>query len=99
MAKIAAILFLAFENRTNRPVFEWFGGHFASDSHTEGFLTASLDRFGINKIFVLLIKRSRLEVKKLRSGYRMVRLSNDRDWHKIESESRTRFCFRRGTVR
>jgi hypothetical protein len=32
------------------------------------------------------------------SGFRMVRLLNDRDWHKIESESRTRFGFRMPTV-
>jgi hypothetical protein len=33
------------------------------------------------------------------SGFQMVRLLNDRDWHKIEFESWTRFGFRMGTVR
>jgi hypothetical protein len=68
------------------PAFKWF------DSRTEVFLTSSLDRFGMNKIFFMalfFIKRSRLAIRNpdFFSWFQMVRLSNDRDWHKIESES------------
>jgi hypothetical protein len=48
----------------------------------------------------LLIKRSRLAIQKpdTTSGYRMVRFSDARYWHKIESEIRPRSGFRMLTV-
>jgi hypothetical protein len=46
---LAAILFLPFENRTFSSGFR--------------MVKTSQDRFGMNKIFVLLIKRSRLAIR------------------------------------
>jgi hypothetical protein len=61
-------------------------------------LTASLDRF-INKSHNKFIpKRSRLANRTRRSGFRMVRFSNARDWHKIKSEYRPLFGIRWVTV-
>jgi hypothetical protein len=67
---------------------------------TRHFLS-SLDRIGMNKIFFydhLLIKRSRLANRTRMSSFRMVRYSNARDWHKIQSEYRQRLGIRWVTV-
>jgi hypothetical protein len=63
-------------------------------------ISASLDRFGMKKIFLWpsLIKRSRLANRTRMSGFRMVRYSNAQDWHKIKSEYRPRFGIRWVTV-
>jgi hypothetical protein len=85
---VSAILFLPSESRTNR----------SSPDHLKAGLT-SLDRFGMNKIFFMtlfFIKGSRLAT--IRNPEFWVRLSNARDRHKIESESRTVSGFRMHTV-
>jgi hypothetical protein len=75
------------------------GGHFVSTIWKPD-RTFSLDRFGMNKIFLWLfffIKQSRLVTIRnpdFFSGFRMVGISNGRDWHKNEFESRTVSGFR-----
>jgi hypothetical protein len=81
---LAAILFLAFENQTFLSSFQ--------------MVKTSVDRFGMNKIFVLLIKRSRLANRTRMSGFQMVRYSNAQDWHKIQSEYQPQFGIRWVTV-
>ncbi len=63
-------------------------GHFVSTiqkpdkkvrfSNFRNKMAASLDRFGMNKIFVFLIKQPRLANWKRMAGFRMVRISNAR---------------------
>ncbi len=64
------------------------------------FLTASLDRFGIkNILFMPLINKTVYASNRTRmSGFQMVRISNGRDRHKIQSENRPRFGIRMPTV-
>ncbi len=65
------------------------------------FLTASLDRFGIKKYFIydsFLYKTVYTSNRTQMSGFRSVRISNGRDWHKIQSEYRPRFGIRWPTV-
>ncbi len=62
------------------------------------FLTASLDRFINESHNKFMPKRSRLGNRTQMSRFRMVRYSNARDWHMIQSEYRTRFSIRWVTV-
>jgi hypothetical protein len=69
--------------KTDRPVFEWsFFGHFLCpdfEIRTDFFLTSSLDRFVMNKIFLMTLfymKRSRLALQK---PYFFVRFLNGPD--------------------
>ncbi len=59
-----------------------------------------LDRFGMNKIFFMTIicKTVYASNRTQMSGFRSVRYSNGRDWHKIEFEYRPRFGIRMLTV-
>jgi hypothetical protein len=80
------------------PDFEWLkqdggqiGGHFVS----------SLDRFVIKKYFIhdsFLYKTVYASNRTGMSGFRSVRYSNARDWHKIEFEYRRQFGIWKLTV-
>jgi hypothetical protein len=78
--------------------FVWFLNGRPSFYHSKAgpdIFPAKLDRFGMNKIFLLtlfFIKRSRLVLGLF------FWLSNGRDWHKNEFENRTVSGFRMGTV-
>ncbi len=87
------------------PAFKWYRPFcFYHLKAGPDFFLTSLDRFGINKIFFMtlfFIKRSKLVTIRnpdMTSGFRMIRLSNGRDWHKVQSESQTVSGFRMGTV-
>ena len=70
-----------------------------SKSGPDTFLT-SLDRFGMSKIlFMALINKTVYASNRTQmSGFQMVRISNGRDRHKIQSENRPRFGIRMLTV-
>jgi hypothetical protein len=70
-----------------------------SKSGPDIFLT-SLDRFGMNKIlFMALINKTVYASNRTRmSGFQMVRISNGRYWHKIQSDKTGQSGIRMGTV-
>jgi hypothetical protein len=83
------------------PAFKWLWRPFRIESWTGLFSSASLDRFGMNKICFLINKT--VEASHSNPGHD-VRVSNGskpgriRKPSKVESETRTRSGFRRGTV-